>query len=283
MSVKIEVGAGGIPHNQILIYGLVGSLVLIYLTYLNTITNTQYFAFFGGLAAVVALLWGTDTIKHLCSYGLGTGVPSAGMIALGSGVVGALFGATTGILAPIVAIIVAAIIGAVAGVLANNVVRMDIPVMIVSLTELAIVGAMTVLGLAAMACGTFEFLGMITGTTVILGFAVQTYEASVIGGSIIAVIFMLGAIAIQHSFNACLGPGEKQDRTLMLAAECGFLSMIPVAIISFAFIAFLPALVALLVSVIGWIYTYVQYIALSKRDAYAWLDAKPILEPKGGA
>jgi tetrahydromethanopterin S-methyltransferase subunit C len=221
MSVKVEVGAGGIPHNQILIYGLVGSLVLIYLTYLNTITGTQYFAFFGGLAAVVALLWGTDTIKHLCSYGLGTGVPSAGMIALGSGVIAALFGATTGIFAPITTIIIAAIIGAVAGIMANAVVRMDIPVMVVSLIELAIVGAMTVLGLAAMACGTFEFLGMITGTTVILGFVVETYEASVIGGSIIAVIFMLGAIAIQHSFNACLGPGEKQDRTLMLAAESG--------------------------------------------------------------
>jgi len=284
MSVKVEAGAGGgIPHNQILIYGLVGSLVLIYLTYLNTITNTEYFSFFGGLAAVVALLWGTDTIKHLCSYGLGTGVPSAGMIALGSGVVAALFGATTGIAAPIVTIIIAAIIGAVAGVMANHVVRMDIPVMIVSLTELAIVGAMTVLGLSAMACGTFEFLGMITGEIAILGFAVPTYEFSLIGGSIIAVIFMLAAIAIQHSFNACLGPGEKQDRTLMLAAECGFLSMIPIAIISFAFVAFLPALISLLVSIIGWIYTYVQYIALSKRDAYAWLDAKPILEPKGGA
>ena len=283
MSVKIEVGAGGVPHNRILIYGLVGSLVLIYLTYLNTYFQTQYFAFFGGLAAVAALVWGTDTIKHLCSYGLGTGVPSAGMIALGSGVVAALFGATTGIFAPIVTIIIAAIIGAVAGVMANNVVRMDIPVMIVSLIELAIVGAMTVLGLAAMACGTFEFLGMITGEIAILGFAVPTYEFSLIGGSIIAVIFMLGAIAIQHSFNACLGPGEQQDRTLMLAAECGFLSMIPVAIISFAFIAFVPALIALLVSLIGWIYTYTQYIALSKRDAYAWLDAQPILEPKGGA
>jgi tetrahydromethanopterin S-methyltransferase subunit C len=283
MSVKVEVGAGGIPHNQILIYGLVGSLVLIYLTYLNTVTNTQYFSFFGGLAAVAALIWGTDTIKHLCSYGLGTGVPSAGMIALGSGVIGAIFGATTGILAPIVTIIIAAIIGAVAGLMANHVVRMDIPVMIVSLIELAIVGAMTVLGLTAMACGTFEFLGMITGTVVILGFAVETYSASVIGGSIIAVIFMLGAIAIQHSFNACLGPGEQQDRTLTLAAECGFLSMITVAIISFVFIGLLAALVSLLVSIIGWLYTYRQYIALAKRDAYAWLDAQPIMEPKGGA
>jgi tetrahydromethanopterin S-methyltransferase subunit C len=276
MSVKIEVGAGGIPHNQVLIYGLVGSLVLIYLTYLNTYFQTQYFAFFGGFAAIAALIWGTDTIKHLCSYGLGTGVPSAGMIALGSGVVAALFGATTGPFAPIVAIIIAAIIGAVAGLMANAVVRMDIPVMVVSLIELAIVGAMTVLGLAAMACGTFEFLGMI-------GFTVQTYEASVIGGSIIAVIFMLGAIAIQHSFNACLGPGEKQDRTLTLAAECGFLSMIPVAIISFAFIGMYAALIALVVSIVGWFYTYKKYIALSKRDAYAWLDAQPILEPKGGA
>ena len=283
MSVKIEVGAGGIPHNRILIYGLVGSLVLIYLTYLNTYFQTQYFAFFGGLAAVAALIWGTDTIKHLCSYGLGTGVPSAGMIALGSGVIAALFGATTGIFAPIVTIIIAAIIGAVAGIMANHVVRMDIPVMIVSLIELAIVGAMTVLGLAAMACGTFEFLGMITGTVSFLGFTVQTYETSVIGGSIIAVIFMLGAIAIQHSFNACLGPGEQQDRTLMLAAECGFLSMIPVAIISFAFIGTYAALVALVISIVGWFYTYRKYIVLSKRDAYAWLDAKPILEPKGGA
>lgn len=283
MSVKVEVGAGGIPHNRILIYSLVGSLVLIYLTYLNTITGTEYFSFFGGLAAVVALLWGTDTIKHLCSYGLGTGVPSAGMIALGSGVVAALFGATTGPFAPIVTIIIAAIIGAVAGLMANAVVRMDIPVIVVSLIELAIVGAMTILGLSAMACGTFGFLGMITGEIAILGFVVQSYEFSLIGGSIIAVIFMLGAIAIQHSFNACLGPGEQQDRTLMLAAECGFLSMIPIAIISFAFIGMYAAIISLVVSIVGWLYTYKKYIELSKRDAYAWLDAQPILEPKGGA
>ncbi|NLA99543.1 MAG: tetrahydromethanopterin S-methyltransferase subunit C [Methanomicrobiales archaeon] len=283
MSVKIEVGAGGIPHNQILIYGLVGSVILIYLTYLNTYMQAPYFAFFGGLAAVVALIWGTDTIKHLCSYGLGTGVPSAGMIALGSGVIAALFGATTGIFAPIVTVIIAAIIGAVAGLMANAVVRMDIPVMVVSLIELAIVGAITVLGLAAMACGTFEFLGMITGQISILGFTITSYETSLIGGSIIAVIFMLGAIAIQHSFNACLGPGEQQDRTLMLAAECGFLSMIVVAIMSFAFIDRYAAIITLVISIIGWLYTYAKYIELSKRDAYAWLDAQPILEPKGGA
>ncbi|MEG3056665.1 MAG: tetrahydromethanopterin S-methyltransferase subunit C [Methanoculleus sp.] len=197
------------------------------------------------------------------------------MIALGSGVIAALFGAMTGIFAPIVAIIVAAIIGAVSGLLANHVVRMDIPVMIISLTELAVVGAITVLGLIAMVGGTFDFQNLFGGGSASLGL--------VIGSGVIALIFMLAAIAIQHAFNACLGPDEKQDRTLMLAAECGFLSMIPIAVISFAFIAFIPALISLVISIVGWLYTYMRYIELSKRDAYAWLDAKPILEPKGGA
>jgi tetrahydromethanopterin S-methyltransferase subunit C len=93
---------------------------------------------------------------------------------------------------------------------------------------------------------------------------------------------MLGGIALQHAFNACLGPSEKQDRTLMLAAECGFLSMIAVAIMSIAFIGLLAVVISLLVSVIGWYYTYNAYLKLSRRDAFMWLDAKPIREPKGG-
>jgi tetrahydromethanopterin S-methyltransferase subunit C len=286
MSIKVEATTGGVPHSQVMAYGLIGSLLLIYLTYLNVLTGTQLFSFFGGLGAIAALIWGTSTIKHLCSYGLGTGVPSAGMIALGSGVVAMLFATNApfaSIAAPIITVIIAAIIGAVAGFVANAVVRMNIPVMVMSLTELAIVGALTMLGYTAMVGGTFVFGDLITGTTTFLGFVIQSYGASLIGGSIIAVIFMLAAIAIQHSFNACLGPGEKQDRTLMLAAECGFLSMIPLALISFAFIAFIPALVTLLVAIVGWYYTYTQFIALSRRDAFAWLDSEPILEPKGGA
>ena len=41
MTVQVEVGVGGIPHNKIMIYGLVGSLILVYLTYLNEITGTE--------------------------------------------------------------------------------------------------------------------------------------------------------------------------------------------------------------------------------------------------
>ena len=92
---------------------------------------------------------------------------------------------------------------------------------------------------------------------------------------------MLGALAIQHGFNACLGPSEKQDRTLMLTAEVGFLSMIMVAIFSFAYLGIFALIISIVVSVAGWYYTYAQYLALSKRDAAAWLDTKMIVEAEG--
>lgn len=282
MTVKMEASAGGIPHDTVMAYGLIGSLVGIYLTYLNVLSGTEIFSFFGGLAAVAALVWGANTIKHLCSYGLGTGVPSAGMIALGSGAIAMIFASRYGMLAPIVAVIVAGILGAIVGFVSNKIVNMNIPVMERSLTELSIVGAMSLMGFTAMLGGTFIFDEMVIGTSSFMGFVFANYGMSLLGGGTLAVTFMLAAIALQHPFNACLGPGEQQDRTLMLGAECGFLSMIPIALMSFAFITFASAVIALLVSVAGWCWTYVQFIELSKRDAYAWLDAKPIHEPKGG-
>ena len=281
MTVKVEVIEGGVPHNTILAAGLVASLVMVYLTYANVLTGTQLFSFFGGLGAVAALVWGSHAIKHLCSYGIGTGVPSAGMMAFGSGIIAMLFATKFGVAAPIVALVLAAIIGAILGFLSNNVLNMRIPVMIQSLIELAIVGAMVLMGFAAMMTGSFEFSVLTSGTLNILGLSLPSYQASFIGGSLIAVAFMLGGIAIQHPFNACLGPNWTQDRMLMLAAECGFLAMIAVSVMSMALINIVPALVSLIVSIVGWYYTYVRYIELSKRDAAGWLDSKPIPELEG--
>jgi tetrahydromethanopterin S-methyltransferase subunit C len=278
MTVKVEVIEGGVPHNRILITGLIGTLVGLYLTYLNVLTGMQVFSFFGGLAAVIALWWGSHTIKVLASYGIGTGVPSAGMIAFGSGVVAMLFSTKFGVAAPIAAVIIAAIIGAILGFLANNVLNMHIPVMIKSLTEMAIVGALTLLGLASMMTGSFMLQSLTTKSVQLLGISLPSYQATFIGGSLIAVVFLLGAIAIQHPFNACLGPNWTQDRMLMLSLECGFLSMVVAAIMSFALIDAASALISLIIALIGWGYTYKHYIMLSMRDAAAWLDVKPIPE-----
>ena len=288
MTAQITVTEGGIPHNTLMIYGIVGSLVLIYLTYLNTVTGTQLFSFFGGLGAIAALIWGSSTIKRLCSYGIGTGVPSAGMLAFGSGVIAMLLASKFGLVSPIVALVLGFVIGAILGYIANNILAMKIPVMIQSIAELAAVGAMVMIGFSAMATGSFTFsvlsvtkIVAVVGENATLVAANTAYVTSLLGGSLLVVIFMLGALALQHGFNACLGPSEKQDRTLMLTAEVGFLSMIMVAIFSFAYLGIYALIISIVVSVAGWYYTYAQYIALSKRDAFAWLDTKPIVEAEG--
>src|SRR5512133_425231 len=281
MSVKVEVIEGGVPHNTILAAGFVSTIVCLYLTYLNVLTGTQLFSFFGGLAVVAALVWGSHTIKVLCSYGIGTGVPSAGMIAFGSGVIAMLLATKFGVMAPIVAAILAAIIGFILGYVSNNILNMKIPAMVQALTEMAIVGALTLMGFAALITGGFTFAGLTTGSISFMSMTLATHQMSFIGGGLIAVAFLLGAIAIQHPFNATLGPGWKQDRMLMLTAECGFLSMIVAAIMSFALINVFSAVVSLLVAIIAWAYTYSQYMEMSKRDAAAWLDAKPIPDVEG--
>lgn len=297
MTVKMEASSGALSENTLMIYGIVVALVGTYLTYLNVVTGMAVFSFFGGIGAIAAIWWGSDAIKHLCSYGLGTGVPSAGMVAFGAGAIAMIAGTKFGMASPIVTLILAAIIGAVIGYIANNIINMNIPVMIFSLMKLSIVGALTMLGFAAMCTGTFMFNGLVIGGMTLsmepageaaaggaqtfMVTVLPEFAGSLIGGAALAVIFFLGAMALQHPFNACLGPNESQDRTLMLAIEVGFLSMIVVAVMSYAFLDILSATVGLLVSLIGWIYTYKQYIELSKRDAYAWLDSKPIIEVGG--
>jgi tetrahydromethanopterin S-methyltransferase subunit C len=283
MTVKVEKIEGGTPHDTIMWAGLLAALVCIYLgAALNSMAGTQVFAFFGGLAAVAAIVWGSNTIKGLCSYGIGTGVPSVGMISLGSGVVAMLIATRfSWYLAPLVLVIVAVIIGAIIGYMANDVIMMKIPVMRRAMTEVAVVGGLMLMGFAQMTTGSYALLDLSATKTGPLGLLAGGFGGSFIGASIIAVAFILGAIAVQHPFNACLGPSWKQDRMLMLAAECGFLSMIPVAFMSIAYLSLTAVIVSVIVSVAGWLYTYNQYICLSKRDAAAWLDAKPIREPEG--
>jgi len=282
MTVKVEVIEGGVPHQKIMIAGIIATILCLYLSYLNVYTNTAYFSFFGGLAVVAALIWGSHTIKVLCSYGIGTGVPSAGMIAFGSGVIAMLLATKFGIAAPIVALVLAAVIGLVLGYLSNEVLNMKIPAMIQSLTELSIVGSLTLMGFAVLITGSFTFDALTTGSVTLFGLiSMPSYQVSFIGGGLVAVAFLLGAMAVQHPFNACLGPGWKQDRMLMLTAECGFLSMIVAAVMSYALVSVLAATISLLIALIGWVYTYCQYIELSKRDAAAWLDAKPIPDVEG--
>ena len=76
-------------QNNLLILGIVGGLIGIYLSSLSTIGGL--ISCLGGICAIV---WGADAIRRVASYGLGTGVPSIGYMSLGIATVGSIAGLT---------------------------------------------------------------------------------------------------------------------------------------------------------------------------------------------
>jgi tetrahydromethanopterin S-methyltransferase subunit C len=142
-----------IEPKQLRIYGLIGSVVGIYLAYLlNTITGTTIFSFVGALAAILGAVMGANAVRRVCAYGIGTGVPSIGMLSLGMGVVAVLFGLSIaeqmgiGVLGVIIALVYSMIFGYVVGLIANRVMGFNIPVMEEGLTDLSGAGTLAILG-----------------------------------------------------------------------------------------------------------------------------------------
>ncbi|HYA33373.1 MAG TPA: tetrahydromethanopterin S-methyltransferase subunit C [Candidatus Bathyarchaeia archaeon] len=249
---------------QLLAIGVVGALIGIYLAnYLNSWTSTAWFSFFAGLGAVLAVFWGADAVRRVASYGLGTGVPSIGMLSIGAGQVAVLLGLAAAkyygveYVAPIFALILAAIIGIVNGVMARRVIRMNIAIMERSMTEIAMAASLIILGFSTVIAGSFTF-------DKILSYVVAS-------GFIIAV-FIVGGMAMLHPFNACLGPDERQKRTLNLALSTGFIAMLVSGIAAGAINGVQAAVPTLIIAIFGWIIYYLRFFGDTKEDAAVLLS-----------
>ncbi len=220
--------------------GIIGGLVCIYAAViLNAVMGVSYFAFVAAAGAILATVWGADAVRRICKYGIGTGVPSIGMLAFGMGLISTLLGLRFGdyaaaklgmdqtivtgvtvgvVLGPIAALVLSLVQGAVIGFLAQNVLKMKIPTMQIGMIFIA--GAASIILMA--------YFTLISGS-----FAFGTVIPKILDTGFIAPVFMIGALPMLHPFNACLGPDEEQKRTLTLAVESalmttvifGFLSM----------------------------------------------------------
>jgi tetrahydromethanopterin S-methyltransferase subunit C len=258
-------GAAGAPQaldpKKLRLYGLVGSVVGLYLAWiLNTATGTNIFSFVGALAALFGVVMGANAVRRVCAYGIGTGVPSIGMLSLGMGVVAVLFGLNIaeqlgmGILGPIIALVYSVIFGYVIGLIANRVMKFNIPVMEEGLFDLSGAGTMAILG------WTFAISGSLAYTDIV---------ASVINTGFLAIIFICGGLAILHPFNANLGPDEKQDRTLVNGVMVGGMSTIATGVCALMTLGLAAGMVEIVVGFAVWYYFYVWYFRLAKRDASA--------------
>jgi tetrahydromethanopterin S-methyltransferase subunit C len=257
---KMTVAGGGpagaaIPPSQTIALGVVGGLAGIYLL---PFAGPVLGPLFAALGAVAAIIWGAAAIRRVASYGLGTGVPSIGYMSLAIGIVGSLagiagallFGANLALLGPIMGLVIAMIVGTIVAVLGKQVIKMKIPVLVQCTAELSGAAALSVIGFSAAIAGSLEM---------------PAIQETVISTGFIALLFILNTMAIQHPFNACLGPNENQTRTLKLAASTGFMAM---AIIGLIGIGINDAwwLIAV-IGALAWFASIKSFLEASAKDA----------------
>jgi tetrahydromethanopterin S-methyltransferase subunit C len=252
---------------HLLILGVVGGLLCIYLSgFLGDVIGPLI----AGIGAVLAIVWGSDAIRRVASYGLGTGVPSIGYMSLSVGVISALAGISLAtilniaLIGPIAGLVIAVIIGAIIALVATKIVGMKIPIMLQCTIEIAGAATLSVLGFAVAIAGSYDMTAV--------------YE-NVVATGFIAVLFIMCTMAIQHPFNACLGPNEDQVRTLKCAASTAFLSMTITGLMSVT-TGGLGWFVVFIVGLIGWIVSFRAFVLASCNDAAStkWAGLWPKVE-----
>ena len=259
--------AGAVSSTMLLALGIVGGLLCIYVSgFLGDVVGPVI----AGIGAVLAIIWGADAIRRVASYGLGTGVPSIGYMSLSVGVISALAGLSLAtklnihMLGPIAGFVVAVIIGAIIAIVATKIVGMKIPIMLQCTIEIAGAATLSILGFAVAIAGSYDMM--------------VVYE-HVVATGFIAVLFIMCTMAIQHPFNACLGPNEDQLRTLKCAASTAFLSMTLVGLMSVT-TGGLGWFVVFIVGLIGWIISFRAFVLASCNDAAStkWAGLWPKVE-----
>ena len=259
--------AGAVSSTTLLAVGIVGGLLCIYLSgFLGDVIGPVL----AGIGAVLAIVWGADAIRRVASYGLGTGVPSIGYMSLSVGVISALTGLALAtmlkmaIIGPVAGLVIAVIIGAIIAIVATKIVGMKIPIMLQCTIEIAGAATLSILGFAVAIAGSYEMAAI--------------FE-NVVATGFIAVLFIMCTMAIQHPFNACLGPNEDQLRTLKCACSTAFLSMAIGGLLS-ATTGGLGWFVVLLIGLIGWVVSFRAFVLASINDAAStkWSGLWPKVE-----
>ncbi len=251
--VKEKIGFGWPDQRNLMIIALAVSMITAVATELPPIIKA--------VGLILAIAWGADVVRTITHDGIGTGVPSIGMLALGMGMVGAFAGMSmsgffaTGVgsyVGVLIGVALVAIGGLIYGLVAVKIIKMEIPVMVRGMIELTTAGALVVINASSMLAGTWHM-------DAVLG--------SVVASGWIAVIFILSAMGMLHPYNACLGPDERRGRTLTLSVEIGAILCMLLGI-NLVFADPVDGSLLILVSLIIWIASYISFVKACMREAY---------------
>jgi len=222
-----------------------------------------------GLGLILATLWGADCVRKTSKYGLGTGVPSIGVMAIGYGVIGAILGlafaryGNVGQIFPgvLLGVVLMGLIGLVSGYFSNSVkwIAMKIPRLERAMMELGMAGTFANLLMYSIVTGSLRFDAVVTW---------------VMDTGVIAFMFILGVLAMAHPYNACLGPDERRERTLLVPVEitgliCIILGFSMLVLGTSPFHAVWDGMSLIVFGLIVWVVFYTRYIKTCMKECYA--------------
>nr|QNO52048.1 tetrahydromethanopterin S-methyltransferase subunit C [Methanosarcinales archaeon ANME-1 ERB6] len=228
-------------------------------------------AFIKGIGIMIVFAWGADSVRKTARYGLGTGVPSIGVLALGFGIIGGItgiavastsFGTFTvvdgveiafGVLAGVALL---ALLGFVSGNLANGdkFINMKIPGLERGMTELGIAGTLAVLIEVSIVAGTYDITRVLP---------------NVIDNGVIAVIFIISAFGMLQPLNTCLGADERRGRTLLMSIEIGGIASIILGIVTMLTLSAVQGVPLIVLGAVVWVVFYRAYMKACMEGAYA--------------
>lgn len=240
-----------IPNQIITLVALCGSLLCIYASSISIV---------GGILAIIAsvltTVFGTNTLRHVGKYSLGTGVPSIVYMLTAVGLVSYLSGMSLSIylnheiLFPVISMIIAIIIAYIVSLICRYVFDIQVEILSKSFILISLASMLLMISMSTLISQTWN--------------PAVIYE-NVIQNGIIILIMITSVMAIQNPYNSCMGPNEDQYRTLSLACANSLLVLVVLSVISIINTEYW--ILYLLISLIGWFIFFRQYVIYSKQQA----------------
>ena len=207
-----------IPAPIIMITSVIGSIICLYcsgITFLGGI--------FSILAVILSSIYGTNMLRKIGKYSLGTGVPSIVYLLTSIStlsffiavIISMKFG--MGMFLPILAIVIAALLSFAISLICKYIFKIQIEVLPKSFVSISIASVL-----------------MITSMTLFItkGINVQSIFDLTIKNGLILFFMIITVMIIQNPYNSCMGPNEDQYRTLSLSISISSLAVVILAIIN---------------------------------------------------
>ncbi len=208
------------------------------------------------IASVSATVYGTNTLRHIGKYSLGTGVPSILYMLTAVALVGYISALIVSIylnismLFPILAMIIVLVISLIISLICKYIFKIQVEILSKSFISISIAALLSMIAMSSLIAQTYD-------PNVIYEQIIQT--------GIILLLMIMTVMAIQNPYNSCMGPNEDQYRTLSLSCSNAFLMLMVTSIISMINTQYW--IFYLLISMLGWVISFRQYVIYTRQQA----------------